>query len=104
MVVSGERRRDHNPVQAFSDGAQKRAASLAPPEERAKKSAEVRRENNGLMRVADTGGLKLPDDFTEREDKKTQLFGLDPIALIILIFALAFIAFITYLISTEPPK
>lgn len=102
--MKGERRREHNPVHASSDGALERAASLAPPEESAKKSAEDKGQKNGVMMVADTSGLKLPDDFTEREDKKSQLLGMDRIALVILIFALAFIAFVTYLISIEPPK
>ena len=97
-----ERRREHNPVRASSDGAQERAESLAPPEERADRSANQSRDG-GVMAV-DTGELKLPDDFTEREDKKLNLLGLDSIALIILIFALAFIAFTAYLISIEPTK
>ena len=97
-----ERRREHNPVRASSDGAQEQAESLAPPEERADRSANQSRDG-GVMAVG-TGELKLPDDFTEREDKNPNLLGLDSIALIILIFALAFIAFIAYLISIEPTK
>jgi len=103
MVVKRERRREHNPVRASSDGAQERAESLAPPEERADRSANQSLNGGGVM-VVGTGELKLPDDFTEREDKNPNLLGLDSIALIILIFALAFIAFIAYLISIEPTK
>ncbi len=100
--MKGERRREHNPVYATSDGAQERARDLAPPEE-SEKEAASQGLNGGVMKV-DTGELKLPGDLTEREDKKSQLLGLDPIALIILVFALAFIAFVTYLISIEQTK
>ena len=98
-----ESRREHNPVRASSDGALDKADMLAPPEEHVKMSANKGADGGGVMKV-DTGELKLPGDFTEKVDKRSRLFGLEPIALIILIFSLAFIAFITYLISTEPPK
>ena len=103
MVVRRETRREHNPVRASSDGALEKADMLAPPEERVKKSADKEVKNGGVMKV-DTGELKLPNDFTEKVDSRARLFGLEPIALIILVFSLAFIAFITYLIATEPPK
>jgi len=103
MVVRRETRREHNPVRASSDGALEKADMLAPPEERVKRSADKEVKNGGVMKV-DTGELKLPNDFTEKVDSRARLFGLEPIALIILVFSLAFIAFITYLIATEPPK
>jgi len=103
MVVKRESRREHNPVRASSDGALEKADMLAPPEERLKRSANQGAKNGGVMKV-DTGELKLPGDFTEKEDSRARLFGLEPIALIILVFSLAFIAFITYLIAIEPPK
>jgi hypothetical protein len=103
MVVRRETRREHNPVRAVNDGALEKADMLAPPEERVKRSADKEAKNGGVMKV-DTGELKLPNDFTEKVDSRTRLFGLEPIALIILIFSLAFIAFITYLIAIEPPK
>jgi hypothetical protein len=102
MAVKKESRREHNPVRGSSDAALGKAEQLAPPEEHAKKSANQKTDNEGVM-VVDTGELKLPKDFTEKEDK-SRFFGLEPIAVVILIFALAFIAFITYLISTEPSK
>lgn len=96
-----ESRREHNPVQASSDGARERADLLAPPEERAQKKEAV---NNGGVLSVDTGEFNLPNDFTEKEDQQARLLGLEPVALVILVFALAFIGFITYLIYTEPPK
>jgi hypothetical protein len=103
MAVRRESRREHNPVGASSDGAMGKADLLAPQEERAKKSVNKGAKNGGVMAV-DTGELKLPNEFTEKEDKRARLFGLEPIALIILVFSIIFIAFITYLIATEPPK
>jgi hypothetical protein len=103
MAVRRETRREHNPVRSASDEALEKADMLAPPEERVRKSADKEAKNDGVLKV-DTGELKLPNDFTEKEDKRARLFGLEPIALIILVFSLAFIAFITYLIATEQPK
>jgi hypothetical protein len=103
MAVRRESRREHNPVRASSDGALEKADLLAPPEERTSRSADKGAKSNGVLTV-DTGELKLPNDFTEKEDGRARLFGLEPIALIILVFSLAFIAFITYLIATGPPQ
>jgi hypothetical protein len=101
--VKRESRREHNPVQGSSDGASKKADQLAPPEERAGKLATRNSNNEGVMGV-DTGELKLPKEFTEKEEGKRRFLGLEPVAVVILIFALAFIAFITYLISIDSPK
>lgn len=98
-----ESRREHNPVQGSSDGAAQKADQLAPPEERAGKQAARSSNSEGLMGV-DTGELKLPKEFTEKEEGKTRLLGLEPVALAILIFAFVFIAFIAYLISIDSPK
>jgi hypothetical protein len=98
-----ESRREHNPVQGSSDGASQKADQLAPLEERAGKQAVRNSNTEGLMGV-DTGELKLPKEFTEKEEGKTHFFGLEPVALVILIFALAFISFIAYLISIDSPK
>jgi len=98
-----ESRREHNPVQGSSDGTSQKADQLAPPEERAGKQAVQKSNNEGVMGV-DTGELKLPKEFTEKEEGKPRFLGLEPVALVILIFALAFIAFIAYLISNDSPK
>jgi hypothetical protein len=101
--VKREPRHEHNPVQGSSDGASQKADQLAPPEERAGKHAARNSNNEGVMGV-DTGELKLPKEFTEKEEGKLRFLGLEPVALVILIFALAFIAFIAYLISIDSPK
>ncbi len=98
-----KRKRRHNPVQASSEEGLEKADQLAPLEERAGKSASQISNNGGVINV-DTGSLKLPSEFTEKEEGKSGLFGLEPVTIIILTFSLAFIAFITYLISIEPPK
>jgi hypothetical protein len=93
-----ESRREHNSVVASSGEAAEIASRLAPPEERARQVS-----NNGGAIIVGTGELKLPTDFTEREEK-SHIFRLNPTAVVLLIFSLAFIAFITYLISIEPPQ
>lgn len=102
-VKRKSKRRRHNAVQASSDEGLEKAAQLAPLEERAGKSANQSSNNGGVISV-DTGSLKLPTEFTEKEEGKSGPFGLEPVTIIILTFALAFIAFIAYLISIEPPK
>ncbi|HEX8843286.1 MAG TPA: hypothetical protein VF791_01380 [Pyrinomonadaceae bacterium] len=99
-----ESRREHNPVVAKSKETAELAARLAPLEEQAGKRAALRSRNNGGAIVVDTADLKLPKDFTEREEGKERFLSFDPIAFVILIFSLAFIIFIAYLISIEPPK
>lgn len=94
-----ESRREHNPIHVSSDGALEKAEKLAPLEERKAKNAR----DAGVISI-DTGALKIPSDLTERGAEKSRLFDIEPITLFIMIFALAFIAFIAYLISIEPSK
>ena len=98
-----ESRREHNPIQVSSDEASRKAEQLAPLEERLKKSANQATNNGGVIDV-DTGALTLPKDLAGKDEEKWHFLGFDPLALTILIFSLAFIAFIAYLISIEPPK
>jgi hypothetical protein len=93
------RRREHNHLVPHQGEPVELAARLTPLEE-----ARERDANNGGAIVVDASALHLPKEFTEREEKRGRLFGLEPIGVIILVFTLAFILFITYLISTEPTK
>jgi hypothetical protein len=99
--VKKEPRREHNPVQVSSEEALEKANQLAPLEERKGRLARQSQNDGGVIQV-DTGDLKLPNDFTERGEGKPRLLGLEPVTIFILIFSLAFIAFIAYLISIEP--
>jgi hypothetical protein len=105
MAVKREARSNHNPVHASSDEGLEKAEQLAPLEEqeRAGKPSHQLTSDEGMINV-DTGSLKLPSDLTEKDEGKSSLFGLEPVTIVILVFALAFIAFITYLISIEPSK
>jgi hypothetical protein len=94
---------EHNAVQASDKETQEKAERLAPLEEHAPKSARQNLDGEGLIKV-DTDSLKLPSDFTEKRDESSRLFGIEPITFFIMAFTLAFIAFIAYLISTEPAK
>ncbi|HWT03381.1 MAG TPA: hypothetical protein VN256_24240 [Pyrinomonadaceae bacterium] len=93
------KRHDHNHLVPHQGEPSELAARLTPLEE-----TQGRDGNNGGAIVVDNAALRLPKDFTERKEKKGLLFGLEPIGVIILVFALAFITFIAYLISAEPVK
>ncbi len=94
------KRREHDHLVPHQGEPVELAARLTPLEE----TQQARDSNNGGAIVVDTSALNLPRDFTEREEKKGRVFGLEPIGVIILIFSLAFITFIAYLISIEPTK
>ncbi|HEX8475126.1 MAG TPA: hypothetical protein VF666_13935 [Pyrinomonadaceae bacterium] len=87
--------RDYTPQEA--------ADMLAPPEEQAATQKQGSK-NGGAIVVGGTGELNLPRGFDEDEKENAKTFGLDPVIIFILGLALAFIAFIAYLISIEPPK
>jgi hypothetical protein len=95
----GESRREHNPIKTVSEEAATLASSLAPLEEQ--ENGE-RKAQSGAIRL-DTGKLEVPKGFIE-EDKGDDGFGLDRAVLLIMALALAFIAFIAYLISVEPQR
>jgi hypothetical protein len=90
---------DHNPLKASHEDASELASGLAPLEEQ-ERGARARR--NGAI-VLDTQELKLPKELIE-ESKPAKGLGLEPVVIFILAFMLAFIAFIAYLISIEPPQ
>ena len=96
-----ETRREHNPIHGSSEEALGKAAQLAPAEERPHRPGDPSSNDEGVIAV-DTGNLKLPKDFTERREGKSGLLDLEPITIIILIFALAFIGVMAYLISIDP--
>jgi hypothetical protein len=100
--MSKETRREHNAVRAVSQAAAERAAQLAPPEERDTETSSRRQTKAGAINT-DTGRLPLPQDLLEKEDD-SRPFRPDPVVIVIFFLSLAFIAFITYLISIEPPR
>ncbi len=97
-----EPRRIHSPVRAGSAEAAEHAARLTPPEEQnGSQSPQGSKADDGAILV-DTSKLKLPKGVTEEEQNAPSWFGFDPVVLIILGLSLLFIAFIAYLISTQP--
>ena len=102
MAMKKETRREHSPVRAVSPTAAERAAHLAPPEERDKEASSRRETKAGTINT-DTGSLRLPEDLLEKEDD-SRPFRPDPVVIVIFFLSLAFIAFITYLISIETSK
>ena len=93
------KRREHNHLVPHQGEPVELAARLTPPEETQKRDPD-----DGGAIVVDTSALNLPRDFAQGREKRGLLFGLEPIGIVILIFSLAFILFITYLISVEPVK
>ena len=80
------------------------SARLAPLEELDKETSQQhpsQKKNDGTI-VIDTGSLKLPENLMEKEREENGILGLEPIVLAILILALAFVAFIAYLVSQMP--
>jgi len=96
--MKDESRSEHNPVSAPDGEAAKILERLTPLEERGTKGT-----NNGGAIVVGTGDLKVPHDFTERQEGKLDGLLKDRIALVILIFSAAFIAFIAWQISQMGP-
>jgi hypothetical protein len=94
-----KKRHGHNQLIPHQGEPEELAARLTPPEER----PGGEHLNEGGAIVVDMAQLKLPKDFADTRGQGSRFFGLDPLGVIILIFALAFIGLITYLIYTEQP-
>jgi hypothetical protein len=98
-----ESRHDHNPVETKSEEAAAIASMLAPLEEQEGSDVDGgghQPPNDGAI-FFNTAELKLPKHFIE-EDKERGFLGLEPIAIVIFLIVLAFIALVAYLISIEP--
>jgi hypothetical protein len=91
---------EHNPIHASSDEALEKAARLAPLEE--SRRASARRNGKGDEGVLDDDAVRV--EQLNGEERKSEILGLEPITLVIMLCALAFIGFIAYLISIEPAK
>jgi hypothetical protein len=98
-----ESRREHSPVKTESARASELAEYLAPPEERTVEGAKAGEDQRGVI-ILDTGRLELPKGYVEDENTGSKRFRPDPVVILIFFLSLIFIAFITYLISIEPPK
>lgn len=92
--MKDESHSEHNPVIAPDGEAAKILERLTPLEERGTQG-----RNNGGAIVVGTGELKVPHGFTAPEEGKLHGLLKDRIALVILIFSAAFIAFIAWQIS-----
>ena len=85
------------------------SARLAPLEETAAADKlhqavpDGRHANDDTIRV-NTASLKLPERLVEDERTGARIFHLDPIVVAILVFMLAFIAFVAWQITRMPAK
>ena len=79
------------------------AAQLAPLEEQtAGRGKQAGANNNGGAIVVDAGAVKLPEGITEEGKKERLILGFEPLVLVILATAVAFIIFIAWQISQMP--
>ena len=79
------------------------SAELAPLEEQTGDGVRPGSANGGTI-IVDKSSVKLRGGFAEEDKTTSHILGLDPIAILILILTLAFIAFIAWEISLmEPP-
>jgi hypothetical protein len=85
------------------------SARLAPleevvkPEELQQAVPDGRPPNDDTIRV-NTAALKLPERLVEEERSGARIFYLDPVVVAILVFMLAFIAFIAWQVTLMPAK
>jgi hypothetical protein len=85
------------------------SARLAPleetvaPEEMNQAVPDGRPATDDTIRV-NTAALKLPEKLVEEERTGASVFYLDPIVVAILVFMLAFIAFVAWRITLMPAK
>ena len=80
-------------------GRRESAAQLAPLEEQARTGTV---QEVGAI-IVDNGNLNLSNDVAEGRHGK-QILGMEPVAIVILVFMLCFIAFIAWQISLMPPE
>ena len=101
MALKKNGRRQHSHYTGAADKKDKAKLSdhLAPPEEKAGQAVARQGTNNGGAMSVDTGSLKLPTGFVEEDKASSKWLGLEPVVLVILCLALAFIAFIAWQVS-----
>ncbi|HEX8097590.1 MAG TPA: hypothetical protein VF507_06120 [Pyrinomonadaceae bacterium] len=97
----GKRKHEHYAGGLRGGDASELSARLAPPEERA---SPERGSNNGGSIIIDASDVKLPDDLMAEGRESKGVFHLEPVALVIVLVALAFIAFIAWQISLMAPQ
>lgn len=118
-MALGKKRKHFRKRHSHRDYTPEEAANLlAPPEEQEATATTTTttatpppNSNNGGQSIHNvgsifvgTGELNLPKGFDPEQEQDANLFRLDPVVIFILVAVLAFIGFIAYLISIEPPK
>ena len=79
------------------------SAQLAPLEEKTGDGVKPGSNNGGAI-IVDRSSVKIPGGFADEDKATSRIFGLDPIAVVILILVLAFVAFIAWQISLMEPS
>ncbi|MGB8509825.1 MAG: hypothetical protein WCD76_15695 [Pyrinomonadaceae bacterium] len=102
------KKKGHKPHKHYTGGkkadAAELSARLAPPEELKGIPVATKADNNnggGAIRV-DSNQISLSSDFAEEDRGAASTFRVEPIALVIILLSLAFIAFIAWQITLMP--
>ncbi|MCA1616868.1 MAG: hypothetical protein LC800_22840 [Acidobacteria bacterium] len=99
-----KRHRHRHYIPGRDEDAATLAARLAPPEEKGQQAADAQagaRKNGGTI-VVDTGALNPPEGFVKKAQTRRPL-GLEPVVVVIVALALAFVAFVAWRITKMPP-
>lgn len=82
------------------------AERLKPLEETAefKNSPQVEGKSNADTIRVDSTSIPMPEHLVEDEREGASIFRLEPVVLFVLVFMLAFIAFVAWQITTMPPR
>ena len=97
----------HWPGRGHEHGDAGAAQRLAPLEEteafRDSQQKDSEHAADDTIRV-DSASVRMPENLVEDEREGTNIFRLEPVALLLLVVMLAFIAFVAWQISLMPTK
>jgi hypothetical protein len=97
----------HWPGRGHAHGDDGAAERLTPLEETEAFADSQQKDSehaaDDTIRV-DSASVQMPESFVEEEREGASIFRLEPVAVFILIFALAFMAFVAWQISFMPDK
>ncbi len=105
MAVKKKRRRSHHHKSDDERRHQELSARLAPLEETKEFKQSEQRDGGGAagtIRV-DSKSVKMPEQLIAEERDAADTFRPHPVVVVILIIALAFIAFVAWQITLMPP-
>ena len=105
MAVRKKRRRTHRHRSDDEKRHKELSASLAPLEEtKGVRRSEQRNSRNGADTIrVDSTSVRMPEQLIADERDAAETFRPHPVVVAIVLFALAFIAFVAWQITLMPP-